>query len=88
MPTGRIWRASSLEGAALGPEGRLGLEHHPGALREGDRHGVDGVHRHGDRQGHVDVGVTQGEERRAAPRVELDDLALDPEPGSCGRRSH
>ena len=50
-----------------------------GTLGEGDRHGVDRVHRHGDRQGHVDVGVAQGEERRAAAWVELDDLALDPQ---------
>ncbi len=68
-----------LQGAALGPEGRLGLEHDPSALRERDRHRVDGVHRHRHRQGHVDVGVAQGEEGGAAAWVELHDLALDPQ---------
>ena len=73
-----------LQGAALGPERRLGLHHHPRALgraapaiasRVGD------PHRHV--EGHVDVGVAQGEVGGlgARPPGQLDHLALHPQGG-------
>ena len=69
------------ERAPLGPEGRLRLEHHPGALGERAGHGVERVDVHRARQAHVDVGVAQREVRRpgTGPPGQLDDLPLHPE---------
>jgi len=70
-----------VQGAAFGPEGRLGLDDDACALGQGDRHGVQRGGADGDVERHVDVHIPQrqvggGLSRTAA---DLDHLPFDPQ---------
>ncbi|VTR78982.1 hypothetical protein CHMI_03773 [Cellulomonas hominis] len=75
-----------LQGAALGPERRPGVDDDVRPLGERRLRGGEHLRRHRDGQRHVGVGVPERQERdaRAGPPVELHDLALDPQRGHLG----